>query len=340
MPARAIRIYPLVKRRDFSLCWKLRIQVDFRSDNYLFLVNLFCTFANNEYRICGKHCFALVSQGFTIGSFRQREGDDFTLIVSQIPTGFVTSVLSGKDHIFKNCWNAIGYELVMRDGTTYEMDGLGRTTKMIDPSGLNEIKFNYSLLQLNYIEDSMGRRIKFSYDHTFLWPRISEIRVESDPYERVITYDVGLDALLNATWDAGGRKSSYEYDLNILFGGEAGFKVNILNVLVNIVGGPIAGLANSIFGQDDIELFAGLQAQLVFALEEMEAPGQGLVRISYDIPTIIHGSCDVNWFLFIPTSVTFSINLQQRLLADRVRVYDGPGGSLLQDTRFNYDIGY
>ena len=276
--------------------------------------------------------------------FEQHEGDDFTLYVTQgkSPIDFISLIgqkLDKPENILKSRWYGLDYKLVLKDGTVYEMDALGRTTKIIDPSGLNEIKVSYNHTRIDRIVDSMGRVIRFDYQDFAIMPRIERIWVENDPYDREITYNIGGPSLLESAIDAGGRKTSYDYDeFTLMYGGRAGFKVNILTIICNIIGGPIAGLATSIFGTDDITLHANLQIQFVSPMIEMEAPGQGMVKIDYDQPTFIYGSCDVNWFLFIPVSVDFSINAQQRLLTDEVRVYDNSGSSPIRTTRYSYDI--
>jgi RHS repeat-associated protein len=273
-------------------------------------------------------------------TFRQTEGDEFTLSIRQIKDSF-TKLLTGKDQIFKTKWLSMGYTLTMKDGTIYEMDGLGRTISITDPPGKNVIRFHYTALFLDYIEDSMGRKVRFGYNMTLLWPRINQIWVENDqPYNRHISYDVHADALLYGATDTGGRTSGYQYDTRILFGGSAGFTINILEMLLKyVIGGPLAGLASSIFGINDFEICANLQAQVVFPLNEARAPGQGLVRIGYDQPTLIYGNTTINYFWIIPASVTFSINLQQRLLANSVEVYTN-SGDLIRRSNFSYDIGY
>ncbi len=225
------------------------------------------------------------------------------------------------------------------DGTTYEMDALGRTTKMIDPTGLNEVKFNYYAQRLDYIEDSMGRKIKFDYDFDRIWPRINKIWVENDSYNREINYTID-DTLLKQAKDAGGRISTYDYDFRLMYGGEAGATLNIATIIAKIVAGPIAGLAGSIFGFDDVTLYGNLQAQVVLPMNEMKAPGQGVTKIGYDKKTYMYGNCDLNWLLVVPISATLSLNLEERLLANQVEVFLDSESSALRTTTFDYNLEY
>ncbi|MFP4662157.1 MAG: hypothetical protein ACLFPF_08200, partial [Halanaerobiales bacterium] len=280
--------------------------------------------------------------------FEQHEGADFTLYVEQSYSPIDYTQLVGyalnqddsktEENFIRSRWYSSSYQLIMKDGTIYEMDALGRTTKMIDPSGLNEINFHYDGMELDYIEDSMGRIIRFDYDQRLLWPRISKIWVENDSYQREIDYDVKTDNLLHSAFDVAGRESSYKYSNELMFTGSAGAKVNILNILLKSIGGPFSGLAGSIFGFNDIELYGNFNVQMVFPIKEMTAPGQGTSKLSYEKPTLMYGNIDVNWFLFIPTSVTFSANLEQYLLTSRVDLYED--SSRIRRTNYSYDLDY
>ncbi|MEJ6952421.1 DUF7305 domain-containing protein, partial [Natronospora cellulosivora (SeqCode)] len=280
--------------------------------------------------------------------FEQHEGIDFTLYVEQEYSpmdytqlvGYALNQDESKEfmHFLKSRWYSTGYKLIMKDGTTYEMDELGRTTKMIDPSGLNEINFHYDGIELSYIKDSMDRKIAFDYEKDLLWPRISQIKVEDDPYERVIDYDVKLDNLLHSAYDVTGRESSYKYSPEFMFTGSAGVKINILNILITRLAGDYGGLASSMFGLNDIELFGNFNVQMVFPMKEMTAPGQGTTKLSYEKPTLMYGNIDVNWFLILPESVTFSGNLEQYLLTSRVDVYED--NSRIGRTNYSYDLDY
>ncbi|MGE5606640.1 MAG: hypothetical protein ACM3YE_13240, partial [Bacteroidota bacterium] len=118
---------------------------------------------------------------------------------------------------------------------TYEMDCFGRTTKIIDPSGKNNIHLKYQGFILEYIEDSMGRKIHFDYQEALLWSRIKKIRVENDPYQREIHYTISPGGLLNQAVDPGGRVSGYDYEPRLLLEGNVTFKVNIAQIVAKII---------------------------------------------------------------------------------------------------------
>jgi RHS repeat-associated protein len=279
--------------------------------------------------------------------FEQHEGADFTLVVEQqySPVDFTQLValeISGGDpeenkNAIKSRWYSSGYTLIMKDGTTYSMDALGRTTQMVDPTGLNQIDFHYDGMHLDYIEDSVGRRIHFEYRYDLIWPRIERIWLENDPLEREINYNVGLDNLLHSVQDVAGRNTHYSYDTRLMYGGHAGVTVNIGTIILKLLGAELAGPAVAIFGED-IVLHGHIKAQMVFPMKEMVAPGQGVTRLSYRQPTLMYGSCDVNWFVFIPVSVTLSVNLEQYLLTEGVEVY--LDDQKIKTTTYDYSFDY
>ena len=285
--------------------------------------------------------------GARILRMEQHEGENFTLDIEQVQ-GVFPAIDANDKLTLKSTWSGIKYTLTLSDGTTYVMDAFGRTTKMIDPSGLQEINFHYNGSFLSYIEDTVGRRVRFAYELTtpWSWPRISKIWVENDPsYQREIQYGRGYDGTLAWAKDVAGRTSRYEYDLDLMFGGTAGVKINIASMIIRLLGSQIvsekvSGTLFSIFGIHDIELFGSLSAQLIHPLKQVEAVGQGVVTIGYEQPTVVYGSAKVDWFFVLPTSITFSLNLQQRLLASEVSVREAKGGPLVKKTTFDYAINY
>ncbi|QTL97138.1 hypothetical protein GM661_03685 [Iocasia frigidifontis] len=281
--------------------------------------------------------------------FEQHEGADFTLRVKQVysPVDFVQLVgLAGAKgdpqknrNAIKSRWYSSGYTLILKDGTSYQMDGLGRTTAMVDATGANKIEYHYDGRHLDYIKDSMGRKIRFQYRSDLLWPRIKKVWLENDPQGREIKYDVGRDNLLDDVQDVAGRVSKYKYDTRLLYAGEAGAKLNLGRLILKIIASELVGPAASIFGGADIELYGSLQAQLVFPLEEISAPGQGISKIKYRQATLMHGSCDIDWFFIIPKSITLSVELEQYLLTKRVEVYLDSSHKV-RTTSYDYDFDY
>ena len=294
--------------------------------------------------------------GYREFTLKQSEGDDFTLTVQQVNSGFdvthlIREIIGSGDSdgakiktLHKTRWYSTGYVLRMKDGTQYEMDALGRTTKITDPSGLNKITFKYNGMQLDYIEDSIGRRVRFEYETHCLIPRIKKIWVENDPYNRTIRYKLESPGFLMEAIDAGGRVSKYDYDLKLLLGGTAGCTINILEIIGKLIANLTGlGWLTGLFG-DDIVLYGNFQAQVVCALEEMSAPGQGYTRIDYTQESIMYGKITTNYLNFlgikIPKSITFSGHLEQRLLTSFVYVYNEKGGTLIKQISYTYDVEY
>ena len=92
----------------------------------------------------------------------------------------------------------------MKDGTKYEFDSAGKVKKKISPSGKNEISYNYSGRQLNYIIDSLGRTVEFTYQNN----AITKIKVD----ERSLEYVYDENGNLIEARDPEGRKTGYNYE--------------------------------------------------------------------------------------------------------------------------------
>ncbi|TDX53272.1 RHS repeat-associated core domain-containing protein [Orenia marismortui] len=280
-------------------------------------------------------------------TFEHHEGEDFTFIVEQVKLSIDGITTITGDNFTKGRWYSKSYKLILKDGTTYEMDFLGRTKKKTDPFGINQIEFHYGKdLLLDYIEDSIGRRVKFDYHWTLMWPRIKKIWVEDDPYNRKISYDVDSYSKLEKVTDIGGRVSKYDYDIKLLYGGEAGVELNTALMLTKIIanifpgGGEIVGAVASAFGEKDITLYARLKVQFVVALSEMEVPGQGLTKINYKRYKFTHCGVDIDKVLGIPTSITLSVTMDQRLMTRKVDVYLKGGGERIKEVTYDYNVRY
>lgn len=272
-------------------------------------------------------------------TYKQHEGDDFMISVLEVNAGYdITGIVTGQ---YKGArWYAIEYEVTMKDGTVFIMDGLGRTTKITDPTGLNSIKVCYNDLKLDKIIDSVGRIVRFHYTSTdnLLHQCIDHVWVENDPYQREVHYDVDGTGLLKSAIDVGGRKSFYEYDKRILFGGDIGFQINFVEMILKWIF-PEFYLLDSILGGSDIEVFGHLQVELMYPMIQVTAPGQGTVHIGYDQKTITYGTHKIHRLFGIPISISFSLNLEQRLLANQVDVYrDMDLKQRVKSTHLDYDF--
>ncbi|NLW48477.1 MAG: hypothetical protein GXY86_14235, partial [Firmicutes bacterium] len=289
-------------------------------------------------------------EGYTDGNltyrtitFKQHEGDDFTITVKQINDAAIDvfSILT-KDRIFRSRWYSMEYKITLRDGTIYELNGAGRVERIVAPDGINDICFEYDGPLLDYIRDSMGRKVKFKYEPFIIVPRITKIWIENDSYNRQVSYDVRGPGLLRGVTDVKGRVYSYDYDFNLLFGGTASFRVNVLKMVVKAILNAVSyGALGSLLG-DDIVLSGNFQIEVVYVMDKMSAPGQGQVLIGYDKKTLTYGDSTVHYFkLFgikIPHAISFHITLFQRILADSIKVYSYPGGLQIKRCSFSYDL--
>lgn len=98
------------------------------------------------------------------------------------------------------------YNLIMKDGTRYYFDGAGRVVRRVDPSGKNEIRYEYNGREISRIIDSIGRIITFSYRSVNGKRVIEKIQSEGRTvqygYPDVNTFEVS---------DPLNRKTTYKY---------------------------------------------------------------------------------------------------------------------------------
>ena len=106
------------------------------------------------------------------------------------------------------------YVLRFKDGTVYELNKDGKPIKKIDPSGQNEISYEYDGRKLTKITDSIGREIKFEYKENGKHTLIETITVNenSDVNRRVLRYEHDEAGKLISFTDPLGRVTAYEYD--------------------------------------------------------------------------------------------------------------------------------
>jgi RHS repeat-associated protein len=272
--------------------------------------------------------------------FENHEGEDFTLYVTQerLDVDYVSLVQNGTFLI--PGWQLLSAKLVLKDGTTYEMDSFGRTSRITDPSGLNTIVPHYSNLLLDYITDSMGRKINFYHNDEPIVPRINKIVVEND--NREIDYKIGSQIgtggltcpLLKQATDVGGRVWKYDYGQNLLIAGGAGVKINILYTIIDYI---------YHIGLDDITISGNIQSQWVFPLTEVEGPGIGYTKINYDQKVLTYDVLQAtDYFLgLFPVSIEYKFQMLQQLYANRLDIYMYHGDrSPVKTVNYNYDVDY
>jgi RHS repeat-associated protein len=309
----------------------------------------------------------IINNDNPIGAYRtltmeNHEGEDFTFIVTQarLDINFTSLINNGLNGLSIPGWQLISAKLILKDGTTYEMDALGRTTKITDPTGLNTINLSYGGpvlyvpgysfgLHLDNITDSMGRKIKFEYDQRFLIPKIKRIWLENDnpSYHREINYTLesalgggqSVVPLLKKARDVNNREWNYQYDNQLFFNGGISVKVNIVAVILDII---TDGKAGKIMGVDDITLSGHQQLMWVFPLSEAQGPGIGRTRIFYDKKTLSYITGEqADYFLGVfPTAIQISYDLSQRIYANRIEIYKDGGGAPVQTVNYDYQVSY
>ena len=94
------------------------------------------------------------------------------------------------------------YTVITKDGKKYLFNTARRIAQIIDRTGKNKITFNYSDSKIDYIIDSIGRKIDFTYVEN----KIKKITVGQKTYS--YQYDGGK---LDKVTDPAGRETEYTY---------------------------------------------------------------------------------------------------------------------------------
>lgn len=289
--------------------------------------------------------------------FENHEGEDFTLIIHQARLDFSAKQFSSEMFDIYG-WQLLSAELILKDGTSYKFDPLGRLDEIVDPTGLNQIKVNYDGLLINNITDSMGRKIKFDYTkgiETTVIPQINRIWIENDPLNREINYTYGnpgdmkselnlidpvkLPLLKNAK-DVNGRNWSYDYDFKFLFAGEFGIKVNPIAAMGLAIAGPAFEIVSTQFGLDTLEIHASANNQWTFPMDFMQGTGLGTTNLSYKLETLNYFNIEsTDYFLnLFPTAIQVDIGLEQRTLVNNLKLF--LDGEMLKNENYSYDYRY
>lgn len=306
--------------------------------------------------------------------FENHEGEDFVLKITQARTdisvtGIIGAALSaggesnddGYDSGFASLvpgWNLINAELIMKDGSSYTFDALGRFKGSSDPTGLNRVTANYNGLVLDNITDSMGRVIKFQYTDLFetsIIPQIKKIWIENDPLNREINYEYGNPGdmqselnviapvklpLLKKATDINQRTWDYDYGFEFLFAGEFGAKVNIIAGIASLATGGAFDMIADYFNLSSVTIKARASSQWVFPMDFMQGPGLGETHLDYDKKTL--GYFDVSggdYFLgLFPTAVQMDIGMEQRPLVKRLQL--NMDGSHIKTENYSYSFRY
>ncbi|MBN1699678.1 MAG: hypothetical protein JW881_19335, partial [Spirochaetales bacterium] len=297
-------------------------------------------------------CEILVLPGGSMHSFfdmkiEEEDSDDEEVsVLSLTPRDkeeFKLKVTREKVTYFKNShyyeeyetWKNNGYVLSMKDGTSYTLDDTGRCTKIADPTGLNTITVTYKsgegVYKIDYIEDALGRKVRFEYTTIHDLPYIKNISVDGDPYERTVTYTQDQNGMLTEANDAGGRIWRYDY----------------AEILINASPGPapfsltdaLNKLGDSERRETSKEINEALESyndgQEIFhharLLSGLRGPGKGIITVIYGINTIDDRLFpQANEIVIYPDGERSELNLPQRrtiyeYMMDEEAVPDGDG---------------
>jgi RHS repeat-associated protein len=211
-------------------------------------------------------------------ALRSRDGEKFSLRVTQHRE--TVRIRFGASFEDVKIWRSTGYLLTMKSGRTYELDAEGRTTKIVDPSGIHETIITYTpdAPRIERIQDRWGRKITFSYSDVEGLHYISGMTVNDDPMGRGVQYYQNGDGTLASSTDAGGRGWSYTYATL----SEAGPLRPVPFDLYRTIQGLgyfnyeklIEGLTEP--RKDDI-------SHTMRLLGGMNGPGKGIIRVEYDV---------------------------------------------------------
>jgi RHS repeat-associated protein len=287
------------------------------------------------------------------------EGENFTLVVRQIliPTNVTTR--EGGGHVLTLpvlSWFMTDAELIMKDGTTWSFDTLGRVKSLVDATGTNTIVFSYGGLLgyfLETITDSMGRVLRFSYENggpLDIVPRISSIALENDPQARSVHYTYtektiggltipGVSLLASAT-DAVGRTWNYGYDWTLMLEGSVSVKVNLLGLMIDLIPGARLFLKDTV--PPSLTLSGRLSSEIACTLGSIEGPGSGYVRIRTTKRSFVGVAIEMTDFLFgfIATGIEGTLEFPSQLYTSSVEEYANLGGRHLKTTSFLYHFRY
>lgn len=287
------------------------------------------------------------------------EGEDFTVVVRQIlvPTNVRTLSVGGIElWVPVLSWVMTSADLIMKDGTSWSFDGLGRVTRLVDGTGANEVTFDYGGglgYFLTTITDSMGRVLRFAYEMggpLDIVPRISSITLEGDPQARTVHYTYtektiggltvpGVSLLASAT-DAVGRRWNYGYDWTLMLEGDVAVKVNLVGLLIDLIPGARLFLRKTV--PPSLTLSGRLSTEIACTLGSIEGPGSGYVRINTTKRSFVGVDIEMTDYLFgfIPTGIEGSLEFPSQLYTSSVEEYVSRGGELLKTTSYLYSFSY
>jgi len=318
---------------------------------------------------------------FASGAIMDKLSDDLPQKASKVfdnidiekTIGICNAISSYQKYI--PAWTTIHSTLYTKDGKVYNFDQLGRVYSIsnqlnymqnvdyntedgiqTEPVYNDEIRFHYSDLKLDYIEDTYGRKVHFEYDWvngvSVSVPQISRIWVEGEDKE--VTYDyeedrsscmgqnlaatfkLSLPLLENAN-DIGGRDYNYQYDDQFLLASNVGAKVNGIGLVLDICG---LSSVSSALGISSLTIFGGMQMEWVFPVSQVTGPGIGTTKLYNEVENLWYFNYELCDYIIgaIPTGVSFEISAQDRPYYRRLERYSG--NELIFWENYSFDFVY
>lgn len=225
------------------------------------------------------------------GTFECHAGEHFILEQTQRKVGDIyTDDASGNGVKAGENWETTGYILTTKDGTRYEMDGAGLIKRIVNRLGTSEITFRYNGKKLEYIMDSVGRKIQFTYSGKF-------IRAISGA-GKTVTYGYDSHDELVSVNDGGLHETKYGYSRYKLSSGSATVKLVDIITSIFIPANWVVVLGSLIPDDRQTE---------VYYLTQVVTPFKGEYRFTYqkqecvrygDFGSGLSLSIGVMWFEF------------------------------------------
>ncbi|HBE77563.1 MAG TPA: hypothetical protein DDW65_07230, partial [Firmicutes bacterium] len=252
------------------------------------------------------------------GIFECHAGEHFVLEQTQTKVSDIYSESGSGDQGDKvgENWTTSGYLLTTKEGTKYYIDGEGRLQRIVNRLGSSEIHFAYKNSdKLDYILDSAGRKILFTYDGDL----IRTITAAG----KTVTYSYGNDELTRVD-DGGMQTTRYGYVKHSL--SMATQTISLMSIVTTICQfyNPMAW----------ISLIVGLlpdsRSDEVYYLSNVYTPFDGEYRFTYDIFKGRRYATD-------PTGTTLSIMWYE---FGKVTRYQEIGSAFSKDISLSYQMDY
>lgn len=246
------------------------------------------------------------------GQFECHAGEHFILEQTQVYKGdiYTDDEESGARVKVGENWETIGYQLTTKDGTKYFMNSKGKLDRIVNRLNTSEIQFIYREDdKLDYILDSVGRKIKFNYNGKL----ISSISAAG----KTVSYNYNNGELIKVN-DGGIHETKYDY---------ARHKLRIGNQTISAV-----SIITSILTQQWINLIVSLlpyeREYEVYYLSNVTTPFGGQYKITYTEYDAKIYKCE---------DLTYTIIWYQFGKATR---FQELGSAYSKDMRIDYQIAY